>query len=161
MYVIVVGVVGLTSWAVLSSCRAPLAYVADPLFCGLVVMLLWSYFACGVEPGAALASKGGMKVWLHVRPLLPSTGPRTTAQLRKRPRELVRSPVAERVAADWSRPREVGWRRPDPCSLPSPCAALRAVDGTGKIPVQAPQWQLGLRCREGPPELGPCRAAGP
>lgn len=52
MYVVVLGVVGLTAWAVLSSCRVPLAYVADPLFCVLVVMLLWSYFACGTEPGA-------------------------------------------------------------------------------------------------------------
>lgn len=51
MFVVVIGIVGLTAWALLSTCPAPAAYVIDPVFLALVGMLLWSYFSCTTEPG--------------------------------------------------------------------------------------------------------------
>lgn len=51
MFLVVVAIVGLTAWAVLTTCSVPAAYIIDPVFCGLVGMLLWSYFSCTMDPG--------------------------------------------------------------------------------------------------------------
>jgi hypothetical protein len=57
MFVVVIGIVGLTAWALLSTCPAPAAYVIDPVFLALAGMLLWSYFFCTTEPGGQLVPK--------------------------------------------------------------------------------------------------------